>query len=301
MGNPYEVHNVLNLPDIGGTVQTYSNGLAEAGKIYPAWDGDRFYYANTYNDCYYILVKAKKEYIGYEGKVFAQDRASFGGDINYGCLTTINWAANKKVIEEFMDLFMGVLSVASGPVAMGITGMNLLVSTGKIVRNYDTYKKAIEVILYNRSFIEKNAPNFYGTVFAELALCQLEKTLTEKGKELLLKAVPGPKPAAKVVGVFLGKVREDGMKSRLDTLNKLLADVLIEVVDHGAKTWPKKITDQQVADLVKYYVNPILTLGQVKVPNFDEKIAKAIVREIADNSLGLQGPFKKIKAALDAT
>ena len=65
-----------------------------------------------------------------------------------------------------MDLFMGVLSVAGGPVAMGITGMNLLVSSGKIVRNYDTYKKAIEVILYNRSFIEKNAPTFYGTVFA---------------------------------------------------------------------------------------------------------------------------------------
>ena len=67
----------------------------------------------------------------------------------------MNLAASKKVIEEFMDLFMGVLSVAGGPVAMGITGMNLLVSSGKIVRNYDTYKKAIEVILYNRSFIER--------------------------------------------------------------------------------------------------------------------------------------------------
>ena len=136
-------------------------------------------------------------------------------------------------------------------------------------------------------------------MFAELALGQLEKTLTEKGKEALLKALPGPKPAAKVVGVFLGKVREDGMKVRLDTLNELLTKVLIQVVDHGAKTWPKKITDQQVADLVYHHVGPILS--KVTIPNLEPEIPKAIVREIADNALGLQGPFKKIKAALDLT
>lgn len=299
MGNPIEWANVLDLPDMGGTVQLRPHGVAEAGKIYPAWDGDRFYYGNALTACIYTLVKAKKDYIGQEGKVFAQDRASFATDISTGYQSSLNLAASKKVIEEFMDIFMGVLSVAGGPVAMGITGMNVLVSSGKIVRNYDTYRKAIEVILYNRSFIEKNAPTFYGTVFAELALGQLEKTLSEKGKELLLKAVPGPKPAGKIVGVFLGKVREDGMKVRLDTLNKLLKDVLIKVADHAAKTWPTKITDQQVEDLVKFHVNPILS--KVTIPNLTPAIPKAIVREIADNALGLQGPLKKIQAALDLT
>ena len=61
MGNPVEWANVLDLPDMGGTVQLRPHGVAEAGKIYPAWDGDRFYHCNAYTDCVYILVKAKKD------------------------------------------------------------------------------------------------------------------------------------------------------------------------------------------------------------------------------------------------
>ncbi|HYP43250.1 MAG TPA: hypothetical protein VEQ18_04450 [Candidatus Nitrosocosmicus sp.] len=299
MANPIEMADFLWLGPMTGTVDLQPHGFAEAGKIYPGPDGDRFYYGNYDNYCIYVLVRANMNSVGKLGKFFKQNRFSFATDISEGgpgAEVTRRLHGSKAVIEGFMDVFMGVLSCAGGPVAMGITGMNILVATGNITKNYDVYKKAIEVLLYNRQFIEKNARQLYYVIFAESMLGGLEKMLTGRAKEALLNAVPGPKIAGKVLGVFLGKIGEDKLKVRLKMINKLFKDVLIKVADHASQTYPNKLSNQQVSDLAKHVIKTLNEPGLLTLPQIT---GESIIREVVDNCLGLQNPLKKISAALD--
>ena len=197
-----------------------------------------------------------------------------------------------------MDIFQGVLSVTSGPVAIGLTGMNLLVAGGNFKRDYKLYTDAMDVILYNRSFIKEKSPMLYNVVMVELLFGHLEKTLTGQAKEALLKAVPGQKVAGKLVGIFIGKMGEDRFKLRLNSVNKLFKDVLIKVADHAAKNWPEKLGNDQIQKLATHHVLPVLRANNL-INYMDQDTAEKIVSETAENCLGLQGPLKKISAALD--
>jgi hypothetical protein len=299
MANPVEMTDFLWLGPMTGTVDLQPHGFAEAGKIYSGPDGDRFYYGNYGNDCIYVLVRPNMNSAGKLGKLFMQNRFSFADDIGMGgaaAEVSKRLTGSKAVIEGFMDVFMGVLSCAGGPVAMGITGMNILVATGNITKNFDVYKKAIEVLLYNRQFIEKNARQLYYVVFGESGIGGLEKMLTGRAKEALLDAVPGPKVAGKVLGVFLGKIGEDRFKVRLKMINKLFKDVLIKVADHASQNYPNKLSNQQVSDLGKHVVKILNEPGLIIFP---QSTGEDIIREVVDSCLGLQGPLKKISAALD--
>lgn len=299
MGDPREMFDYLWLDRVSGSVQLRPHGVAEAGKIYPGPDGHRFFYGTYGPDCIYILVGAKALNAGRLGKVFQQDRATFAGDVGqHGFAGELNLKASKAVIEGFMDIFLGVLSVTSGPVAVGITGMNLLVSAGQLKRDYSVYTKAMEVLLYNRTFIQTNAKMLYNVVMIELLYGTLEKTLTGQAKDALLKAVPGPKVAGKVAGVFLGKIGEDNFKVRLKAINELFKDVLIKVADHASTNYPKKLSDEQVEQLAKHHVLRILNAHGL-IPYLDQPTAEKIVREVVDNCLGLRRPLKEMSAALD--
>jgi hypothetical protein len=124
----------------------------------------------------------------------------------------------------------------------------------------------------------------------------LEKLLTGRAKEALLDAVPGPKIAGKVLGVFLGKFGEDKLKVRLKMVNKLFKDVLIKVADHAAQTYPNKLSNQQVSDLAKHVIKSLNEPGLLVLP---QSTGEDLIREVVDSCLGLQGPLKKISAALD--
>lgn len=301
MGDPRELYDYMWLEKMTGTVQLRPNGVAEAGNIYPAPDGHRFFFGVYDPDCVYILVKANPGHIGRLGKFFLQDRFSFAGDVSqhgYAGELSTRLAASKTVISGFLDIFMGVLSVTSGPLALGITGMNLLVAGGKIKRNYEIYARAMEVLLYNREFIRTNAPTLYGVVMVELAYGQLEKMISGQAKDALLNAVPGPKVAGKIVGVLLGKFGEDEFKERLKILNELFKEVLIKVAEHASTNWPKPIEADQVQKLAYHHVVPILSRRGI-LKYMDQKAGEKIVAETAANCLGLKGPLKKISAALD--
>jgi hypothetical protein len=300
MNDPIEMTDFLWLGSMTGAVQLRPHGAAEAGNIYQGPDGDRFYYGNHGDYAIYVLVRPNMYSAGRLGKFFMQKRDYFSEDLTKGGTAAgiaRRLSGSKAVIEGFMDVFMGVLSCAGGPVAMGITGMNILVATGNITKNFDVYKKAIEVLLYNRQFIESNAKTFYNVVYLEFLVGFLEKALVGKAKDTLINAVPGPKVAGKIVGVFLGKIGEDRLKVRLKLINKLFKDVFIKVADHASKNYPNKLTNEQVSDLAKHYVVKIL--NEPWILEIDQSIAEKMIREVVDNCLGLQGPLKKISAALD--
>lgn len=292
-----EMQDFLWLDKMSGTV--YLNpGHAEAGKIYPSVEGHRFFYGTYDPYAIFVIVKANPGHEAKLGKFFKQEKQWFGMDVGrHGVAGELRLGASKAVIEGFMDIFMGVAAAAGGPLAAGIAGMNLLVSVGKVKQDWDVYKDAIEVLLYNREFIKKNAKMLYAVVMVEVLYGHLEKTLTSKTTDALLDAIPGPKVAGKVAGVFLGKFGEDDLKERLKALSKLFNNVLVKVADHAAAKWPAKLEQQQVYDLAYHHV--LLPLKEKHWVNYlDQDTAEKIIKEVVDNCLGLQGPCKKIGAAL---
>ncbi|MEO8648797.1 MAG: hypothetical protein ABI539_06490 [Acidobacteriota bacterium] len=299
MSDPLEMQNFIWLKQMSGSVAVRGGLWAEAGKIYPGPDGHRFFYGVYEPSCIYVLVKANAGHEHKLGKFFQQDKAWFAEDISrHGFEGEMHLGASKNVIEGFMDIFMGCAAAAGGPLAMGITGMNLVVSMGKVKQNYDTYKKAIEVLLYNRKFIEDNCKKLYAVVIVELCFGELEKVFGNQAKDALLNAVPGPKVAGKILGVFLGKMGEDRLALRLKAINKLFKKVLIKVADHAARIYPDKLDPAQVEQLAFHHVIPDLT-GPALIPYLDQETAETIVREVVDACLGMQGPLKRMSAALD--
>jgi hypothetical protein len=296
--DPREMYDFMWLNNMTGSVALRPHGTAEAGKVYSAPDGHRFFYATYHPDAVFCLIKASPGHEAKTGKFFMQNQTWFAEDIGrHGATGDLKLSASKAVIEGFMDIFMGVAAATGGPLAAGIAGMNLLVSAGKVKQDWDVYKDAIEVLLYNRKFIEQNAKKLYAVVMIELLYGHLEKTLTSKTTDALLNAIPGPKVAGKVAGVFLGKFGEDDFKERLKALSKLFNNVLVKVADHAASKWPAKLEQQQVHDLAYHHI--FLPLNEKHwLKYLDQDTAEKIIRETVDNCLGLQGPCKKIGAAL---
>lgn len=292
-----EMQDFLWLDKMSGSV--YLNpGYAEAGNIYPSPEGHRFFYGTYDPYAVFVLIKANPGHEPKLGKFFRQEKQWFGSDVGkHGFAGELKLGASKAVIEGFMDIFMGVAAAAGGPLAVGIAGMNLVVSAGKIKQDWNVYKDAIEVLLYNRKFIKENAPTLYNVVMIEVLYGHLEKTLTSKATGALLDAIPGPKVAGKVAGVFLGKFGEDDLKERLKALSKLFNDVLVKVTKHAASNWPAKLEKQQVHDLAFHHV--VTPLNEKHWLNYmEQSIGEKIIQETVDNCLGLQGPCKKIGTAL---
>ncbi len=298
MSNPVEMHDFMWLGEMSGTANMGAGRIAEAGKIYPAPDGHRLFYGSYGTDVVFFMVKANPGFEHTAGRFYMQNKVWFGEEIGrFGHHGEVKLNATKKVIEGFMDIFMGILSATSAPLALSISGMNLLVSVGKVKQDWDVYKDAIEVLLYNRKFIKENAPILYNVVMIEVLYGHLEKTLTAKTTDALLNAIPGPKVAGKVAGVFIGKFGEDDLKERLKALSKLFNDVLVKVTVHAAAKWPEKLEKQQVHDLAFHHVvTPLNEKHWLKY--MEQPIGEKIIEETVANCLGLQGPCKKIGAAL---
>lgn len=296
---PVEMSDFLWLGEMSGTARGGPGGIAEAGKVYPSPEGHRLFYGTYGTEVVFFMVKANKGFENMDGKFFTQSKTWFEEDIGrHGHYGELKLNATKKVIENFMDIYMGVLSVTSAPVAAAIGGMNALVTVGNVRRDWDKYKKAIEVILYNGEFVKSNARTLYNVVWLEMLIGQMEKILSGKAQSALANAVPGPKVAGKIAGVFIGKFGEDNFKKRLQQVNELFKEVLIKVADHSATKWPEKLSAEQIEKLSFHHVTKILNKnGYLKY--VDQKIGEKIVKETSEACLGLRRPLKDVSAALD--
>jgi len=154
------------------------------------------------------------------------------------------------------------------------------------------------VLLYNREFVKSNASTLYNVAWIEMLLGQLENTLSGQAKSALLNAVPGPKVAGKIAGVFLGKLGEENLKKRLKVVNKLFKEVLIKVAEHSSKNYPEKLSEDQVKLLAEHHVVKIINEGSY-VSYIDQAAAEKIVRETSAACLGLKRPLTELSAALD--
>ncbi len=301
MSEPIEI-NATDLINVnsGGMVQTVSGGIAESGRIFSAIDGSRFYYGNA--DFYAIYIQSSVNPRNYHklGKIYKQNKSSFAMDISVGGTVGIlnqNLAATAATVKNFMDIYLGTLSCAGGPVAWSITGMNLLVAGGKIKSNYSIYRDALEALVDNKLFFRTQMRIFYETILGELFFGRMEEELMGRAKEYLSEAVPGPKVAGKLVGVALAQIGENHLNKRLGTVKKMIDNVLLKVADHIITTKEPLKEVEQVQMLAKLHLKPLMDETGAIV-NGPLSRAEEIIRETARNANTARPRLQKISRAI---
>ncbi len=305
---PIEVKpwDVITVPQMGGTLDVRGLGIIEAGMFLPSIDGERYYHSNADPYIFFLQTKATPANASAVGKWFYQPKREFAADVSVGGVAAgviRRTSGTRNVIKTFLDVFIGAMACAGGPVAWGITGMGLFVTAGKVVKNYSVYEDALVAILASRKQMRDKMPVFYRTVLWELYFGAVEQKLMSKSKDILSDAVPGPKVAGKLVGVLLGALGEDKFQQRLTALDELFTDVLEKVAKHAMDAnqpiGAKKIllSDDQVRQLANLHVKRILATTNIAMPKTAEM--EEIVRE-ATRQWTMHSTFKKMSAAIKA-
>lgn len=291
----------LTLLGIGpsGRVDIKLGYIQQAGQIFSAIDGSRLLMYATFGEAYYMQVDTKPSESWKKGQLFVQSTAGYRPDVDVGGVAyhaNLNLAATKSVLSDFLDIYMGCLAVAGGPLAWSITGMNVLVMGGKIKRNYQLYIDALEAFVSDDMELRKLMPTFYDHMYAELFLGRIEADVKSKAKDLIKESIPAPKAVKGLIGVFLGKVGEDPMKRMLDGIRGIIVDVLFKTMDHVASGKP--LGNEQVQLLAKHHIVPMYAkLSQVPMR---QDRAEAIIREAANNATRVRPRLAKIVKATEA-
>ena len=229
-----------------------------------------------------------------------QSNAGYRQDINVGGVAyhvNINLAGSKEVISNFLDIFMGCVAVAGGPVAFAITGMNVLVAGGKLKRNYALYTEALQAFVSDDMELRRLMPVFYDHMYGELFLGRIEADLKDKAKDLIKGAIPAPKAVKGLIGVFLGKVGEDPMKRMLSGIRGIIVDVLLKSIDRVAETGQPLAADQ-IQKLASYHIVPMY--GKLSQVAMRQDRAEAIMREATSNGAKVKPRLLKIANAIEA-
>lgn len=285
-----------------GSVNSHTiNGIYETGMIIPAIDGKRYFYGTAGSEAIYIQVGISAAKLKKLGSIYAQEIPSFSWDTGPGGVASgviQRTGATKAVIKNFLDIYLGVLSCAGGPVAWSITGMNLLVAGGKVKQNYAVYRDALEALVDNKLYFRTNMKIFYETILGELFFGRMEEELMGRAKDYLSEAMPGPKVAGKLVGVALAQIGENHLHQRLGTVKKMIENVLLKVADHVISK-NEQIGEEQVKALAVHHLKPLLDETGVVI-NGPMSRAEAIIRETSKNAKFARPRLKKISTAIGA-
>ncbi len=275
---------VLNLASsMTGSVALRGGSPAQAGMVLPAPDGDRFLYQTAAELVVYILVKPANGHHHNLGQFFSQGRSYFASDVELGAVAAgvaRRTAATKKVMEAWVDLMMGAVGCASGPVGWAVTGFNLAMNGANFYRNYDIYVKAIERILYHRTSYKSQAPTLYSTVLEDLLFGHIQDKLKGSIVTKVSEKVAGKGVGGKLVGLFLGKMGEDYFKRNLKAINSLFKEVLIKIAQHMYDNPGAKLSEEQIDGLAGHVRKQLAPVRQIST-----SVSKKIVQEVAEGHL----------------
>lgn len=286
-----------------GSVHIRLGYVQENGVIFPSIDGARLLCVGCVSnegDVYYMQAEALPTERWKEGRFFVQRASAYKTDVSVGGVArtvNLNMRATKAVISDFMDIYMGCLSVAGGPVAWGITGMNILVKGGQLKRNYALYTDALQAFVSDNMELRRCMPVFYDHMYCELFLGRIEADLTGKAKDLMTEAIPAPKAVKALIGVFVGKIGEDAMKTTLSGIRDIIRDVLLKVIDHSL-TKNEPISKEQVTKLASHHIVPMYAKMSRVAMRQDR--AEAIIQEAVAKAALVRPRLVKIAKAIDA-
>lgn len=303
MPEPRELQatDLMNIPPSGTVNSNTINGIYEPGMIIPAIDGKRYLYGTAGSEAVYIQVGISAVKMKKLGSIYAQEKPSFSWDTGPGGTAggvIQRTGSTTAVIKNFLDIYLGVLSCAGGPVAWSITGMNLLVAGGKVKQNYSIYRDALEALVDNKLYFRNNMKIFYETILGELFFGRMEEELMGRAKDYLSDAVPGPKVAGKLVGVALAQIGENHLHQRLGTVKEMIEKVLLKVADHVI-TKNQQISEEQVKALAAHHLKPLLDKTGAVI-NGPMSRAEEIIRETSRNASFARPRLKKISTAIGA-
>ncbi len=301
----------LFVPKMGGEGFThpslFGHRVGPGDRVTAIDGGERLIHATVgtveYGHVWYSLTvpPSGKEYL--RGRFFLQTKPGFIGDIGVGGVAggvIKRTTGTKEVIKNFLDVYLGALACAGGPLAWAITGMNVLVTTGNVIRDYRTYEDALVAVLASRKELKEHLPTLYDEVFYTLLIGTIEQKLKAKGKEALADAVKGPKLAGKLVGVLLGAVGEDLMKQRFAAVKELCTEVFAKVAQHsmdkGGKLGSVAISEDQVRQLAQHHVLRIF--NKTSLAPMGLSTAEEIVREVSGR-WNVRSTYVKVAAALE--
>lgn len=259
---------------MSGSVALRPWGQADNGKTYPAPDGDRFLYCVAGGDALYLLINPAKGHEWKRGRMFVQSSQWFSEDVTKGgtaAKVSEMTAATKRIMQDWLDLYMGSMACVGGPAGWAVKGLQGMVTAGKIYQNFDVYKKAVEVLLYNQGIFKDRCPNLYGYVLAELLYGHLKNMMTGKIKEKVANGLAGP-VAGKFVGVFMEKIGENQFKLALSTINSLFKEVLIKIAQHTYDNPSAKLSQTQIEQLGDHVNKQLKPLGRKLLPSITERI-----------------------------
>jgi hypothetical protein len=285
---------LLSLGSVSGAVQIPGGGWAEAGKVYKAPDGDRFFYTTAAGDVVYVLMEASALKPWQKGKVFVQGGFYFAQDITLGGMAAevVRITASTKVVmQTWLDLYMGCMACMGGPAGWAVKGFQAAVTLGGVVKDFDVYKKGVEALLYNESRFKQKTPVLYKKVLENLLLGKIAQHITGRVQEKVLSKSLG-KVAGPLVGVYVSKMGEDPFKLRLKAVNALFVEVLIKVAEHMYANPGAKLSKEQVEGLGKH-VRKQLECVACPLSNAD---SETIVQEVAGGHV--RTAMKEISAAL---
>ncbi len=276
MAEPFELRaeELLTLGPIEGTVSSTNGGVATAGKILWARFGQVFYYCNYGPYVVFVVVEPKPEHTTKRGKVFAQSKFDFGKEIAFGAAdqVSVSLSATKKVMETWLDLYMGAMACMGGPGGLAVRGFQGLVSAGKLYQNFDALKKGTLALMYNESYLREKTPALYSHVLAELIYGKLASNLKKKVTEKLVNGAVGNNIAGKLVGVFAEKIGQDPFQLRLKTINALFKEVLIKVAQHTHDNPGAKLSAEQIGKLGDHVNKQLIPVNLNLPKTYREKI-----------------------------
>lgn len=299
---PVEVHPTVLVGITGsGHIDIQGGGFTQhVGDTLSSIDGARLLCYASMLEAYFIQVTALPSERWKEGRLFKQSVPAYRQDVNQGAVhrhLSPTLKATKKVISNFLDIYLGCLAVTGGPFAYGITGMNLMVQAGKIKQNYSLYCDALEAFVSDNMELRRLMPTFHEHVYAELFLGRIEADLTGKARDFISGAIPAPKAVKGLIGVFLGKVGEDALKRTLTGIRDIIREVLLKVIDHVV-TKNEKLSKDQIQKLATHHIVPMYAKLS-RVPLRQDR-AEAIVREAVDHAALVKPRLVKIAQAIDA-
>ncbi len=298
MGQPVAVRNTDFVPTTGG-VQLRPHGFAEPGYFYPASDGIRLMYGRADTEVFYMLAKSKPTNKYDEGRIYRQNQWSFSAEVGqFGGIMVAaeKLSATKSVISDFLDIYLGCMAVAGGPVAWGITGMNLAVATGKIVKNYHVYAEALRAISEEDVVFYKKMPVFYEHMIVELLLARIKQDVRSAGIDLATESLIPNKAVGKIVGVFLGKIGEEPLKKYFKAFRQIIDQVLLKVADHAITGGT--VEENQARMLADHHLVP--QYATASFISLRQDRAMEIVFETARNAKDVRPRLARISKALAA-
>jgi hypothetical protein len=237
------------------------------------------------------------------GRYFLQSKVGFIGAIGEGGVAgevIKRTTATKAVLSSFLDVYLGAMACAGGPLAWAITGMSVVVTTGQVIRDYRTYEDALVALFAARADLKAYLPTLYSDVFYTLLFGTIEQKLKAKAKDALADAMKGPKLAGKLIGVLLGAVGEDRMKQRFGVVKELCREVFAKVAKHsmdrGLPLGSQSIDEEQVRKLAEHHVMPIY--HKAYTTPLPSHRAKEIVREVSCR-WNMHATYLRVADALD--